>query len=86
MYEYTQDTEFYNYMLRTADVMLSNSDHRTPGYKTWYDSWWRTIPTRIVSYVGLYVGVAGCGSSLLRTYAAMTGKKLVNLYEYHFFE
>ena len=40
----------------------------------------------IVSYPGLYVGAAGCGSSLLRAYAALTGKKLTNLYEYHFFE
>lgn len=86
MYEYTKEEEFQQYMLRTADVMLSNSDHRTPGRRRWYDSWWRTIPTRIVSYVGLYVGAAGCGSSLLRTYAALTGKKLTNLYEYHFFE
>lgn len=86
MYEYTGEKEFYAYMIRTADVMLSDSDHRTPGLRTWYDSWWRTIPTRVVSYPGLYVGVAGCASSLLRTYAALTGKKLTNLYEYHFFE
>lgn len=86
MYEYTGEKEFYDYMIRTADVMLSDSDHRTPGLRTWYDSWWRTIPTRVVSYPGLYVGVAGCASSLLRTYAALTGKKLTNLYEYHFFE
>lgn len=86
MYEYTREKEFYDYMIRTADIMLSDSDHRTPGLRTWYDSWWRTIPTRVVSYPGLYVGVAGCASSLLRTYAALTGKKLTNLYEYHFFE
>lgn len=86
MYEFTGDEEFYDYMIRTANVMLSDYDHRTPGKRTWYDSWWRTIPTRIVSYVGLYVGAAGCGSSMLRTYAAMKGKKLTNLYEYHFFE
>lgn len=86
MYEYTGEKEFYDYMIRTADIMLSDSDHRTPGLRTWYDSWWRTIPTRVVSYPGLYVGVAGCASSLLRTYAALTGKKLTNLYEYHFFE
>ena len=86
MYEFTGEQEFYDYMIRTADVMLADSDHRTPGKKAWYDSWWRTIPTRIVSYPGLYVGAAGCGSSLLKTYAVMTGKKLTNLYEYHFFE
>ena len=86
MYEYTGEKEFYDDMIRTADVMLSDSDHRTPGLRIWYDSWWRTIPTRVVSYPGLYVGVAGCASSLLRTYAALTGKKLTNLYEYHFFE
>ena len=85
MYEYTGEKEFYDYMIRTADVLLSDSDHRTPGSRTWYDSWWRTIPTRVVSYPGLYVGAAGCGSSLLRAYAALTGKKLTNLYEYHFF-
>ena len=86
MYEYTGEKEFYDYMIRTADVLLSDSDHRTSGSRTWYDSWWRTIPTRVVSYPGLYVGAAGCGSSLLRAYAALTGKKLTNLYEYHFFE
>ena len=86
MYEYTGEKEFYDYMIRTADVLLSDSDHRTQGSRTWYDSWWRTIPTRVVSYPGLYVGAAGCGSSLLRAYAALTGKKLTNLYEYHFFE
>lgn len=86
MFEYTGESEFKDYMLRTADKLLSDSDDRTPGLRTWYDSWWRTIPTRIVSYVGLYVGAAGCGSALLRTYAALTGKKLTNLYEYHFFE
>lgn len=86
MYEYTGKKEFYDYMIRTADVMLSDSDHRTSGLRTWYDSWWRTIPTRVVSYPGLYVGVAGCASSLLHAYAALTGKKLTNLYEYHFFE
>ena len=86
MYEYTGEKEFYDYMIRTADVLLSDSDHRTPGSRTWYDSWWRTIPTRVVSYPGLYVGAAGCGSSLLRAYAVLTGKKLTNLYEYHFFE
>lgn len=86
MYEYTGEKEFYDYMIRTADVLLSDSDYRTQGSRTWYDSWWRTIPTRVVSYPGLYVGAAGCGSSLLRAYAALTGKKLTNLYEYHFFE
>ena len=86
MYEYTGEKEFYDYMIRTADVLLSDSDHRTQGSRTWYDSRWRTIPTRVVSYPGLYVGAAGCGSSLLRAYAALTGKKLTNLYEYHFFE
>lgn len=68
MYEYTGEKEFYDYMVRTADILLSDSDHRTPGSRTWYDSWWRTIPTRVVSYPGLYVGAGGCGSSLLRAY------------------
>lgn len=86
MTEFTNSDEFKNAMLRSANVLLSNSDHRTPGSRTWYDSWWRTIPTRVVSYPGLYVGAAGCASALLKTYAVLNGRKLTNLYEYHFFE
>lgn len=86
MYELTGGQEFYQAMLRSADVLLSNSDHTLTGMRTWNDCWWRTIPTRIASYPGLYVGAAGCGSSLLKTYATIKGEKLTNLYEYHFFE
>lgn len=86
MYEFTESDEFKDAMLRSADVLLSNSDHTMTGKRTWYDSWWRTIPTRVVSYPGLYVGTAGCGSSLLKTYAVLNNKKITNIYEYHFFE
>lgn len=88
MYEYTGLEEFKEYMIRTADVMLSNADDRTPGQRVWFDSWWRTIPTRVVSYPGLYVGAAGCGATLLRTWAALTGrsKPLTSLVEYKFFD
>jgi lantibiotic modifying enzyme len=86
MYDHTQSEEFLGYLKRTADVMLSDSDHRVEDQRTWYDCWWRTIPQRVVSYTGLYVGAAGCASSLLRTYAAMTGKKLTNIIEYKFFD
>ena len=86
MYEFTGSDEFKGYLIRTADVLLSASDFRTKGKKQWYDSWWRTIPTRIVSYPGLYVGAAGCASALLSAYNALTGNKhkLINLYEYEF--
>lgn len=66
MYEYTGEKEFYDYMIRTADIMLSDSDHRTPGLRTWYDSWWRTIPTRVVSYPGRQVVHPRCSVPMRR--------------------
>lgn len=85
-YEFTRKEEFLDYAKRAADVLVSTADFQIPGQKAWYDSWWRTIPTRIVSYPGLYVGAAGCGSSLLSVYAALSGKKLsTNILEYQLF-
>ena len=83
MYEFSQLDEFKGYMTRTADVLLSEADFRTPRQKMWYDSWWRTIPTRVTSYPGLYVGMAGCALSLLSVWSVWTGKKITTqLYEY----
>ena len=82
-YEFSHLDEFKGYMRRTADLLLSEADHRTQGQKMWYDSWWRTIPTRVTSYPGLYVGAAGCASALLSAWSVLTGNKIsTQLYEY----
>ena len=86
VYRRTGIRKYLDFASEAAERIAKDALNAPNGSRTWYDSWWRTIPTRVVSYPGLYVGAAGCGSSLLRAYAALTGKKLTNLYEYHFFE
>lgn len=87
MFEFTGEAEFLEYARRTADVLIGDStvaDDKS-GQRTWYGAWTRTIPDRVVSYLGLYSGAAGCASSLLRLYANRTGKHLTPLFEYAFF-
>ena len=87
MFEFTGEAEFLEYARRTADVLIGDSTvaDDKPGQRTWYGAWTRTIPDRVVSYLGLYSGAAGCASSLLRLYANRTGKHLTPLFEYAFF-
>ncbi|MCC6098475.1 MAG: lanthionine synthetase [Coriobacteriaceae bacterium] len=87
MYEFTGEPEFLDYAWRTARVLLADSttwDDR-PGQRTWYGAWTRTIPSRVVSYLGLYSGAAGCASSLVRLYADRRDVRLTQLFEYEFF-
>ena len=87
MFEFTGEPEFLEYAQRTADVLIGDSTvpDDKPDQRTWYGAWTRTIPSRVVSYLGLYSGAAGCASSLLRLYANRTGKRLTPLFEYAFF-
>ena len=88
MYEFTGEGEFLEYARRTADVLIGDSTvaDDKPGQRTWFGAWTRTIPNRVVSYLGLYSGAAGCASSLLRLYANRAGKRLTPLFEYSFFK
>lgn len=87
MFEFTGEPEFLGYARRTADRILADSFQAddAPAYRSWFGAWTRTIPERVVSYLGLYSGSAGCASSLARLYADRTGKRLTPLYEYAFF-
>ena len=87
MFEFTGEPEFLGYAWRTADRILADSFQAddAPAYRSWFGAWTRTIPERVVSYLGLYSGSAGCASSLARLYADRTGKRLTPLYEYAFF-
>ena len=87
MHRFTGRAEFLHYAERTASVLLGDSfqaDDR-PHERSWYGAWTRTIPERVVSYLGLYSGSAGCASSLLSLYAHEHGVSLSPLYEYAFF-
>ncbi len=86
VYELTRQSEFLTYAVRTADKMLSDSSTLYEGLRTWYGAWTRTIPEKVVSYLGLYVGNAGCASALLSLYALEAKKTLTKLYEFRFVE
>ena len=86
-YEFTKDEEFLEYAKRTAKVLLSDSSvsDEAPNQRKWYGAWTRTIPDKVVSYAGLYVGSAGCASALLSLYATDHRIRLTQLFEYAHF-
>ena len=86
-YEFTKDEEFLEYAKRTAKVLLSDSSvsDEAPDQRKWYGAWTRTIPDKVVSYAGLYVGSAGCASALLSLYATDHRIRLTQLFEYAHF-
>lgn len=88
MYELTGEDEFLLYAKRTARVLISDSfvSDEEPDQRRWYGAWTRTIPDKVVSYAGLYVGSAGCASALLSLYALSHDIKLTQLFEYAHFD
>lgn len=88
MYEFTGEKEFLDYAKRTARVLISDSSvaDEEPDKRKWYGAWTRTIPDKVVSYAGLYVGSAGCASALLSLYALDKDIKLTQLFEYAHFD
>lgn len=88
MYEFTGEKEFLDYARRTARVLISDSSvsDEEPDKRKWYGAWTRTIPDKVVSYAGLYVGSAGCASALLSLYAVDKAIKLTQLFEYAHFD
>ncbi|MDD6293521.1 MAG: hypothetical protein PUA71_06810 [Eubacteriales bacterium] len=88
MYEFTGEKEFLDYARRTARVLISDSSvsDEEPDKRKWYGAWTRTIPDKVVSYAGLYVGSAGCASALLSLYAVDKDIKLTQLFEYAHFD
>lgn len=87
VYELTGEEEFLDYARRTARVLISDStvSDEEPDQRKWYGAWTRTIPDKVVSYAGLYVGSAGCASALLSLYALDKDIKLTQLFEYAHF-
>ena len=88
IYEFTGEKEFLGYAKRTARILISDSSvsDEEPDQRKWYGAWTRTIPDKVVSYSGLYVGSAGCASALLSLYALDKNIKLTQLFEYAHFD
>lgn len=80
-YGYTGDDWFRKFALRTADILIAESNTEFTG-RTWFGAWDRIAPARVVSYLGFYIGAAGAAGSLLRLYGALRGKKVSDFFEY----
>lgn len=95
IYRLTGEKEFLEYARRTAKTIVglsfveeSNKDiyHQT-NLRKWSGAWWRTIPTDVHSYTGLYIGTSGNAWTLLSLAQAEQGKDdLVNTIDYDFFK
>lgn len=94
VYNLTGEKEFLDYAKRTAKTVLGqsfveeeNKDiyHLKP-IRRWSGAWWRTIPTDVHSYTGLYIGSSGNAWVLLSLAALEKGEKVIPLIEYSIFE
>ncbi|MGL6201310.1 MAG: lanthionine synthetase LanC family protein [Lachnospiraceae bacterium] len=82
MYEFTQNDLYREYAVKTADILISESNTEKNS-RTWFGAWDRTKPDRVVSYLGFYIGAAGAAGSLLKLYGTLTKTKISDFFEYY---
>lgn len=82
MYEFTKDDLYKKYAIKTADILIAESNTEVAG-RTWFGAWDRTKPDQVVSYLGFYIGAAGAAGSLLRLYGSLSGQKVADFFEYY---
>lgn len=92
VYRLTGETEFLTYAKRTARMIIGQSFveddkdiYKLKTSRRWLGSWWRTIPTDVHSYTGLYLGTAGNAWALLSLASVEQNKNFVNVVEYEYF-
>lgn len=94
VYKLTGEKEFLEYAKRTAKTIIGQSFvedadgdiYHQKTIRKWSGAWWRTIPTDVHSYTGLYIGTSGNAWTLLSLAAAENGEKLIETPEYDFFK
>lgn len=93
VYKLTKNPEFLEYARRAAKTVVGQSFvpdadgdiYHQKKIRRWSGAWWRTIPTDVHSYTGLYIGSAGNAWALLSLAAAEKEEKLIDLVEYNYF-
>lgn len=93
VYKLTKNTEFLEYAKRAAKTVVGQSFlpdadgdiYHQKKIRRWSGAWWRTIPTDVHSYTGLYIGSAGNAWALLSLAAAEKNENLIELIEYNYF-
>ena len=93
VYKLTKNPEFLEYAKRAAKTVVGQSFvpdadgdiYHQKKIRRWSGAWWRTIPTDVHSYTGLYIGSAGNAWALLSLAAAEKNENLIELIEYNYF-
>ena len=93
VYKLTNNKEFLEYARRAAKTVIGQSFvedadgniYKQKKLRRWSGAWWRTIPTDVHSYTGLYIGTAGNAWALLSLAAVEKNEKLIDLIEYSYF-
>ena len=93
VYKLTGNEEFLGYAKRAAKTVIGQSFvpdadgdiYHQKKQRRWSGAWWRTIPTDVHSYTGLYIGTAGNAWALLSLAAAEKKENLIELIEYNYF-
>ncbi len=91
VYKLTGNEEFLTYAKRTAKCVIGNSYvgdkpgdiYKEQNTRKWLGNWWRTIPSEVHSYTGLYIGSAGNAWVLLTLAALEQDIETVQLVEYN---
>lgn len=94
VYRLTGDDEFYKYAKRTARMIIGQSFvpdeadniYKLQNVRRWSGNWWRTIPTDVHSYTGLYIGTAGNAWVLLSLAALEKDERYIETIEYNYFD
>ena len=91
VYKLTGDEEFLKYARRAARTVIGQSQvdddpkdiYKLSSKRRWLGNWWRTIPSEVHSYTGLYIGSAGNAWSLLSLAGLLKEESYIDLFEYY---
>lgn len=84
VYKLTGEAEYLEYAKRAANKLVSDSYNTGNGLTRWVNAWTRAAQEDVDTYIGLYMGAAGCALSLLGVYAADKGISVGPIFEYLF--
>ena len=74
LYAFSHEEKWHDLMVRTASVLLGQSESRYPGTLDWPEAFERVKPEIISRDIGFFPGAAGIGTVLLQMYLSETGK------------
>lgn len=80
-YRFTGEEAYKKYAREIGDKLLGDAYKDDKGIR-WYNAWTRVMPWNVDSHLGLYIGAAGCASSLLSLYGALEKVPVTQLYEF----